>query len=110
MMATISRATSAASSSTPFKPVARKRSVGFTVATHAVVKTQNGVLDVHVGPSYFLMKEGLSLEKGDSVKMTGSKVTVNGQEAFIAREVKKAGKIYVLRDSAGKPMWSGAKR
>lgn len=78
--------------------------------THAVVKTQDGLLNVHMGPTAFLAKEGLSLAKGDSVEITGSKVTVGGKDAFIAREVKKDGKSYVLRDSAGKPIWSGRRR
>lgn len=78
--------------------------------THAAVKTQNGVVDVHVGPTAFLSKQGLALAKGDPIEITGSKVTVDSKEAFIAREVKKDSKTFVLRDSVGKPMWSGSKR
>ena len=77
--------------------------------THAVVKTENGVLDVHLGPSDFLSKQGLALAKGDSVEIVGSKVTMNGKEALIAREVKKSNKTFVLRSASGKPMWSGGR-
>jgi hypothetical protein len=78
--------------------------------THIMLKTQNGVEEVHVGPTYFLTGQGLSFTKGESVEVTGSKTKVNGEDAFIARDVKKAGKSYVLRNSAGKPMWSGGNR
>ncbi|HVY94413.1 MAG TPA: hypothetical protein VHA14_16745, partial [Bryobacteraceae bacterium] len=50
---------------------------------------------------------GFKFAKGDSVEITGSKVTMNGEEWIIAREVTKDGKTLTLRDKDGNPKWSG---
>ncbi len=75
--------------------------------TDLVLKTQQGTTNVYLGPTAFLSQQGFSFTKGDAIEVTGSKVTRNGQEGIIAREVKQSGKTLVLRDQYGKPAWSG---
>jgi hypothetical protein len=81
----------------------RRRGTG----THLVVRTDAGVLDVHVGPSSFLAAKNFSFEKGDQLLITGSKIMYGGAEALIAREIKKGDSTLVLRDEKGFPLWSG---
>ncbi len=77
---------------------------------HLDLKTESGTLDVHLGPSAYLSSKGFQFAKGDKVEVTGSKVTVQGHEAIIAREVKEGGKVLTLRNAQGIPQWSGGRR
>ena len=74
---------------------------------HLMVKAESGIIEVHLGPASFIAREGFSFAKGDAVEITGSKVTINGAEVVIAREVVKDGKTLTLRDKTGRPMWAG---
>jgi DNA/RNA endonuclease YhcR with UshA esterase domain len=83
---------------------------GANTGTHLMLKTEKGMLDVHVGPTAYLSSKGFTFAKGDTVEVLGSKVTLDGKDAVIAREVKSSGKTLTLRNAAGKPMWSGGPR
>jgi len=76
---------------------------------HLVVKTGNEATEVHLGPAAFIDKS-MTFEKGDTVQITGSKVTMVGKTIVIAREVEKAGKVLKLRDENGVPVWSRGRR
>ena len=78
--------------------------------THLILKTDNGTLDVHLGPSSFLAEQHFSFAKGDRIEVTGSKVKYAGTDALLAREVKKDGKVLTLRDPNGIPEWSRGRR
>ena len=75
--------------------------------THLTVKTDEGVREVMLGPSQFIASKGFSFSNGESIEVTGSKVTVGGTEYVIAREVIKDGKTLTLRDKKGTPDWAG---
>lgn len=77
------------------------------IGTHLSLKTETGMLDVHVGPQAYLEKQGFSLEKGETITVTGSKQVLGGKDVLIAREVKKGDKVLTLRDANGIPKWSG---
>ncbi len=77
--------------------------------THLLVKTETETIEAHVGPSDFVTGEGFSFAKGDSVQVLGSRVTIDGKAALIAREVTKDGKTLTLRDKTGRPLWAGRK-
>jgi len=74
--------------------------------THVNLKTDSGVMDVHVGPEAFISKQGFTIEKGDTLTVIGSKQLIGGKDALIAREVKKGDKVLTLRDANGFPKWS----
>jgi hypothetical protein len=74
---------------------------------HLMVTTDEETLEVHVGPADFITSEGLAFEEGDELEITGSRVTVDGAEALIAREIKKGQAVLVLRNEQGVPRWSG---
>ena len=75
--------------------------------THLAFKTESGVMDVHVGPTNWLSEKKYEFAKGDQLEIVGSKVTVDGKDAFLAREIRKGGVTMTLRDASGKPVWSG---
>jgi hypothetical protein len=74
------------------------------------LKTDQGSLMVHMGPGWYLDEKKFVVKVGDTVEVTGSKVTLNNQPAMIAREVKVDGAVLKLRDDQGLPMWRGMGR
>lgn len=76
------------------------------VGTHFNLKTDTGVIEVHVGPQSFLTQQNFSLEQGSHVTVIGSKQTVAGKDAVIAREIKSGDRVLTLRDANGIPKWS----
>jgi len=78
--------------------------------THLTLKTEKETLDVHLGPSWFLKKNKMTLAKGDEVEITGSRVKLAEKEAFLARILKKADQSLTLRNEQGIPAWSRGPR
>ncbi len=79
---------------------------GMYYGIHVMLKTDKEVISVHLGPAWFINKQGLNIQKGDTIEVKGSRVTYQGQPALIAAEVKKGGNTLELRNSAGIPVWS----
>ena len=77
---------------------------------HLDLKTESGIFDVHVGPAAYLAAKKFKIAKGDHVNVIGSKVSFEGHDAIIARELKKGGNVLILRDAQGIPQWSGPGR
>jgi hypothetical protein len=77
--------------------------------THLVLTTGAGPLEVHLGPTAFLQEKKVVITKGDTLEILGSRVTVEGEPVFLAREVKKGSSAWTLRDGAGLPLWRGPK-
>jgi hypothetical protein len=80
---------------------------GMSGGVHAVVKTDKGEVSVHLGPQWYLENQDVKIEPKDTVEITGSRVTMQGQSALIAAEVKKGDDVLRLRDAAGVPVWAG---
>lgn len=74
--------------------------------THVTLKTGSELIDVHLGPSWFLAEKKMALAKGDEIEVIGSRVKYNGAHAIIARQLKKGEQSVALRDAQGKPAWS----
>ncbi|PLX83231.1 MAG: DNA-binding protein [Desulfuromonas sp.] len=83
---------------------------GMADGLHLILKTRDGQVSVHLGPVWFLERQDFSLEEGSSVEVVGSRVIFDGASVLIARQVKKADKVLVLRDGEGFPRWSGWRR
>ena len=79
---------------------------GRSTGTHLTVKAGNDSYEVHLGPTWYLTKEKYTFAKDDQVEVTGSKVKYQGADTIIARQVKKVGNTWTLRDSQGTPLWS----
>ena len=78
--------------------------------THVTLQSDGQTMDVHLGPTWFLQREGVEVAKGDSIEVTGSVVDSDGNSFLIARELKKGQKVLKLRDEQGVPVWSGGRR
>jgi len=80
---------------------------GMSGGVHLVLKTDKGDVSVHLGPQWYLENQDVKIEPKDTVEVTGSRVTVQGQPALIAAEVKKGDQVLKLRDAVGTPVWAG---
>jgi hypothetical protein len=79
---------------------------GRGTGTHLTVKSGNDVYDVHVGPTWYLKQQKCTFATGDEVEVTGSKVKYQGADVIIARQIKKDGGAWTLRNARGIPLWS----
>jgi hypothetical protein len=80
---------------------------GQMMGSHLTVKTAEETREVMLGPANFITGKGFTFAKGDSVEVTGSRITMGAMEFVIAREVIKDGKTLTLRDKTGTPEWAG---
>ena len=73
--------------------------------THLMVQTDKETIEVHLAPSWFLAERDFELTPQDKITVIGSRINVDGQEAIIAREIKKGDRTLTLRDRDGFPVW-----
>jgi hypothetical protein len=72
-----------------------------------VLKTSQGNLTINLGPPWYVKKQGFSVQKGDTIEVTGSKVTQDEKTVLLAAEVKKNGQTLKVRDEKGVPLFRG---
>jgi len=74
---------------------------------HATLKTDQGTIEVDLGPSSYVDAQLVKIAAGDAVAVTGSKITRGDRPVIIAAEVTKGGEVLKLRDATtGVPLWS----
>ena len=71
----------------------------------ASLKTDQGTVLVHLGPARFLEEQQFALKVGDTMSVTGTKLTTGRGEVILASEVKSGGRTLTLRDAQGIPVW-----
>lgn len=72
---------------------------------HVVLNTKSGRLDVHLGPAWFMRRQGVKLEPDDFITVTGSRVMLGGVAVLIAAQITKGHETWVLRNAQGVPAW-----
>jgi len=76
------------------------------MGAHLEVKTDKGVVTVHLALSKFLKDYGFGFAKGDEVVITGVKAKVGDDEnAILARQIERGNQTFIFRDKSGKPLW-----
>jgi len=70
------------------------------------VKSDSGVVEVSIGPSFYLDQQNIAFNTGDTVQVTGSKMQFNGNDVILAAKVIDGSKTITLRDEDGRPVWS----
>lgn len=79
---------------------------GMSYGVHVRLKTDKETIPVHLGPGWYIEKLDTKIEKGDTITVKGSRVTIGDNPAIIAAEIKKGDKVITLRDEKGVPAWS----
>jgi hypothetical protein len=81
---------------------------------HGMVMTLNtedqGRLDVHLGPAWFMNNIDLELREGERVTVEGAPATYDGQEIVVASRVMTDDYTVQLRDDEGYPYWAARER
>ncbi len=72
---------------------------------HLVLRTGDGDRLIHVAPARFLRAQGFRFENGDQVKVIGSPVNYQGEDAMLAREITRGNEVLAVRDHQGQPLW-----
>jgi hypothetical protein len=75
---------------------------------HLLVKTSRSLISVHLGPAWYLAREGFELQEHEAVRVTGSRVILDEGPALIAAAIEQGGRSLRLRDEGGLPVWSRA--
>jgi hypothetical protein len=71
------------------------------------LKTDQGTMAVHMGPSQYLEQQNFTPKVGETMSVTGAKLTTGMGEVILAAEVKSGGRTITLRDAQGIPLWRG---
>ncbi len=80
---------------------------GMSYGIHLKVKTDAEIISVHLGPAWFIERQDIKIEKGDTIEVKGSEVTFDGATVIIAAEVKDGESVLKLRNENGIPVWAG---
>jgi hypothetical protein len=83
---------------------------GWSGGTHVTLSSDGAATEIHLGPTWFLERQGLKVSKGDALEVTGSVIEEGGATFVVAREVKKGATVIRLRDEGGAPLWAGRPR
>lgn len=77
---------------------------------YLLVTGEDGPVEVHLGPDFHLDAEGVAFATGETVTVTGCRVTFGNGPAILARTIARGEETLVLRDTDGVPRWRGSGR
>jgi hypothetical protein len=66
---------------------------------------ERGRVKVHLGPVWYLERQGVSFQPGDEVRVKGVCFDSGGETKLVAAEVIKGDHVLLLRDASGQPLW-----
>jgi hypothetical protein len=72
---------------------------------HLILKTETETVEVHACPVRFIKELEFPIDKGDELKVVGSRP--GGGGIVVAREITKGQATLILRDEKGVPIWTG---
>lgn len=72
------------------------------LGSHLMLKTADGILQVHLAPVRIMAGQNLSFAPGDQIEVVGAKVRLAGKKGLIAREIIRGNESYIFRDREGK--------
>ncbi len=63
------------------------------------------ILEVHLGPSWYIKRQFKSFKHGEEITVTGSEVGYGNKEIIVAQILERGNKKFQLRDQQGSPFW-----
>ena len=73
--------------------------------TELIIKNGDDKIRIYLCPKPFQEEMGISVNKGDQIAVTGSKVRQEGSDMILARELVKGTETLLLGDDKGNPVW-----
>lgn len=77
---------------------------------HVLMKTADGVVDVHLGPAWYIENQNIIINPKDRLEVKGSWGKVDGKSVLMAMKLMKGDDVFVLRNGDGFPIWCGWRR
>ena len=75
-----------------------------------VIKKDNQVHTVHLGPGWYIIYQDMGLKVGNDVEVRGCETSIEGKKVVMASYVKLSKGILRLRDEEGIPYWCAWRR
>lgn len=72
------------------------------LGSHLMLKTSDGVIQVHLAPTRIIRGQNLTFSPGDQLQVVGAKFRFEGQKGVIAREITRGKESIIFRDPDGK--------
>ncbi len=72
------------------------------IGTHVMVKTSNGMQEVHLAPARVVRAHKIVLPIGVKIHVVGAPFRFHGQDGLIARQITTPTEMFTLRDREGK--------
>ena len=72
------------------------------IGRHLQLQTAEGMVEVHLAPARVMRSQKFSFSPDDQIEVVGSKLSVQGQESIIARDITRGNESFFIRDRAGK--------
>lgn len=70
-----------------------------------LLQTDDGLVDVHLGPRWYLEAQHFRIDPDDVVEVEGKARPQQELSAMMALKVTKGNEVLVLRDDKGMPLW-----
>lgn len=90
------------------KPVSPVK--GMTEGVIAVLKTQEGTIELALGPKWFINNQKISFSRNDMIEVRGVRVTLHKKTFFIPARIIKGNYVLELRNEDGVPVWDAVRR
>ena len=72
------------------------------IGRHLRLQTATGMVEVHLAPARVMRSQKFTFSPGDQIEVLGSKLSLQGQESIIAREITRGNESFFIRDREGK--------
>lgn len=75
-----------------------------------MLDVEDEIVEVHVGPTWFVERQIRSFKRGEELTVTGSVVPYHGQDILVVQSIGRGKKTYRFRDGEGSPFWESRVR
>jgi hypothetical protein len=83
---------------------------GMSAGVRLLMRVGIDIVEVHLGPEWFIENQDIAIQPKDQIEVKGSKVYFRAQPTIIAAEIRKGEDVLKLRDDSGFPAWIAWKR
>ena len=70
-----------------------------------LLQTGKETIAVQLGPDWYIDKQTPRIQPNDTIKVTGSRVTMDGRSIIVAADITKGNELLRLREANGIPVW-----
>jgi hypothetical protein len=72
---------------------------------NVLLQTGQETVAVQLGPDWYIDKLAPRIQPNDTIKVTGSRVTVDGKSLIVAADITNGNEFLKLREANGLPVW-----